>query len=153
MRYYYLDQPLDRAKRYLNRIESIDQTGFSEEWKEEELSDDFYSFFVWCYHIKDWLIQRDDVDTTEIEKFINVNESLSICADMANGTKHYNLKRKRTEIQPSLFSLDICQHKPERNEHTYKFYIKTKSKSVLALDVAKECLNNWEYFIQNNTRI
>ncbi|EGR0148418.1 hypothetical protein FRN29_21560, partial [Vibrio alginolyticus] len=83
MRYYYLDQPLDRAKRYLNRIESIDQTRFSEEWKEEELSDDFYSFFVWCYHIKDWLIQRDDVDTTEIEKFINVNESLSICADMA----------------------------------------------------------------------
>ena len=51
--------------------------------------DDFYAFFVCCFHLKDWLKQDSAIDKrigTDAEALVNSVLSLRLCADVTNGS-------------------------------------------------------------------
>ena len=60
--------------------------------------DEVYAFFQNCYHLKDWL--KNDPATqqtaTGIEQFVPASPNLSLCGDLANGTKHLRLTSTKT---------------------------------------------------------
>ncbi|EPF6752170.1 hypothetical protein NPI09_004770, partial [Escherichia coli] len=72
---------------------------------EEDYDDDVISFFIHCYHIRDWIIHLNtlNIRANHVDIFINEHQALKICADLANGSKHCKLTRSmRTGRQPHI---------------------------------------------------
>jgi hypothetical protein len=76
----------DRVNRWHARI--VGSTSF-----EPRDVDDFYAFFVCCFHLKDWLKNDPSLDRgigCAAEVFIKTRTvALQLCADVANGSKHF----------------------------------------------------------------
>jgi hypothetical protein len=88
-----------RMMRYYWRFEKFGSG--SEQISKDDAEDVVISFFQNCYHLKDWL--KSDVRSIDyvkdIEKFINRSQNLSLCADIANGSKHLKLnKSSRSKV-------------------------------------------------------
>jgi len=90
----------DRIQRWLTRIERHHEN-------QTEYVDFLWSFFQNCWHFKDWV--KNDPRTTKkvldsIEDDINKSDSLKICADLANRSKHFVLQpgRARHDKDPRL---------------------------------------------------
>ncbi|EEB7841207.1 hypothetical protein GNY41_22395, partial [Salmonella enterica subsp. enterica] len=99
-------EQIERSKRYLNRIEKIYAGIFSSSGHDkEDYDDDVVSFFIHCYHIRDWIIELNtlNIKSGQVDTFINKHQALKICADLANGSKHCKLTRSlRTGRQPHI---------------------------------------------------
>ena len=83
-------EQLERVGRWLRRAENQNR-------EREEYEDDLWAFFQNCWHLKDW-IKNDSVaavDEEEIEREANSRHMLRVCADLANGTKHLELRNPR----------------------------------------------------------
>lgn len=69
-----------------------------------------YAFFQSCYHLKDWVLTDKIKTSSEIKKFIDDNDCMKICADICNGTKHFNLKNSQSKssiaIEPIFQSIE-----------------------------------------------
>ena len=81
----------ERMRRWHKRL------GVASSANEAEQVDDFYAFFVCCYHLKDW-IKNDDAAAPEtvrreVESFVNDSPTLALSGDITNGFKH--LRRDR----------------------------------------------------------
>jgi len=137
----------ERVKRYLRRIENQDRDS-------TEYDDDLWSFFLHCYHLKDW-IKNDTEVAVEIrqtvEDFVNKNEALRICADLANRSKHLRLDRVRDDAKITSRSVTIYPPTAGSDsvgtstcEHTITF---RDGKKRIALDVAREAVEAWERFL------
>jgi len=81
----------ERLLRALHRVEHADGDATAR-------LDDLYSFFQNCWHLKDWIQNDGSVPKATrdaILREVKTTESLLICADIANGSKHLVLKRAR----------------------------------------------------------
>ena len=68
----------------------------------ESMEDDARSFFVHCYHVRDWIVNDDNAPSCikkKVNEFVRDNTYMKICADMSNGIKHF--KRNRSPLSPS----------------------------------------------------
>lgn len=79
----------DRMKRWRARL---DESGEAEERR----GDDFYAFFVCCYHLADWI--KHDASVSEEARaaasdFRNVG-ALALAGDVTNSFKHLERDRK-----------------------------------------------------------
>lgn len=80
---------LDRTRRWLQRITS-------QQMSDVDCQDFFFTFFQNCWHVTDWLRNDDLVDEARIKRVLDSAEAsptLRICADLANGTKHFKISR------------------------------------------------------------
>lgn len=148
-------EQLDRARRYLQRIERQYVGLFSSSGHDEqEAFDDVISFFIHCYHVRDWALHECDscVSARVIDAFIDSHQALKICADLANGLKHCKLTRSlRTGHQPSVTDRQTqtstwftgdgggevlkCSYRVTSNDQSYD-----------VLSLARECITLWEFF-------
>ena len=67
-------EQIERTKRYLKRIENIYAGTFSSSGhNKHDYDDDVISFFIHCYHIRDWIIHLNlkDITAQEIDSYIN----------------------------------------------------------------------------------
>ena len=48
-------------------------------------------FFVDAYQLRDWIKSELPAKKADVEKVINDTPTLSLCADLANGAKHFRL--------------------------------------------------------------
>jgi len=88
---------------------------------DERRRDDFYAFFVTCFHLKDWLKNDPGVPKPtgeQAETLVNNRQSLRVCADIANGVKHLVRTNEklvrfdpdaRLSIEPPAFKEDAFQ--------------------------------------------
>ncbi|MBT9175699.1 MAG: hypothetical protein DDT22_01383 [candidate division WS2 bacterium] len=151
-------EQFERMKRWYECIKKIDQG------RPHNLSfvnlpsnyfyDEVYTFFLNCYHLKDW-IQNDDtvkLPKENVENFINQNECMRVCADICNGIKHLRRESNRSGKDPKFggreFSLSLGGG-PEPMIKV-KFSIKTKTGTIDAFELASECVQKWEEFIKDN---
>ena len=99
-------EQLQRSKRYLSRIRSMYHgVALDENKTAKHLDDDVISFFIHCYHIRDWIIHLNKLGiiSKDVDDFINQHDALKICADFANGAKHCKLIRNtRTDGKPHI---------------------------------------------------
>lgn len=109
----YVEQ-LRRVERWYERFSKIN-AGQPHERDTEFLRDDVYALFQNCYHLKDWIIQDlFENKKTVVERFINDNIYMSVCADVCNGLKHLKLDREPRsgaipEFTSAHYGLDINQ--------------------------------------------
>lgn len=149
-------EQLERAQRYLERVKAIYAGVFSSKHHDKNAyEDDLISFFMHCYHIRDWVIHLNKIGVTasQVDAFINKHESLRICADLCNGSKHCKITRSlRTGKQPHVAG------KTYRSSTWLtgsgggellkgKYSILTSSGDIDALELAEQCMRLWSGFI------
>jgi hypothetical protein len=120
--------------------------------------DDVYAFFQNCYHLKDWI--KNDQNCSEwsdVEKMINENYDLKICADLCNALKHLTLTRPRSSDNPNFIgnyiNLNINDGVgvKENTKIFIKYSISTNSECLDAYQTAERCIEAWDKYIINNS--
>jgi hypothetical protein len=136
----------ERTKRWYWRVAATSDVT-------DDMVDEFYAFFVFCWHLKDWLKADLEVSApirAEVETFVNGNLWLRLCADLANGVKHLKLDhRARFDIQARV---EITMSEPAV-EIMEPGLIATSV--AISLDgvpynpglVARKCMNAWNTFL------
>jgi hypothetical protein len=140
------------VKRYLKRIEAMyEGVSLLPDYDKKYHDDDVISFFIHCYHVRDWVIHLNNrgVNAKEVDEYINSNRALSVCADLANGSKHCRLTREtRTEDQPHVSGSEklTSTFGEELSVIKCKYRIMSNKKTLDALVLAKECVVLWDDF-------
>jgi hypothetical protein len=149
-------EQVDRANRYLKRMRGVYGGVFLTSDDRDLYEDDVLSFFMHCFHIRDWILHLNQVGITaqQLDLFINRHEALRVCADLCNGTKHCKLKRStRSGRQPhvatkSYASTTWLTGSGGGNAVKGKYTILTASGPVDALELGEECMLLWGEFIE-----
>lgn len=159
----HIDQ-YKRVLRYYERFKEINegrQRGATFEGQE----DDMLAFFMNCHHLKDWVVRDFFIDkadpnyaryapmcsrlSTEVDRFVDENDCLRLCADICNGTKHLHRTeslhygeavRVRTEVH-----IDETKDDPEV-KRVWKF-ISESGKVWDAFELATDCVSKWKEFL------
>ena len=145
MLYSNYTEQFERVKRYQAKIHQHDRATVDQ-------ADDVWSFFINCWNLKDWVKNDDSLPKATRDKIINeveANETLMICADMANRSKHRVLdKRKRKDAKMSGIGVTI--HAPVigsgkscRSEHHFLISV-DDGREFDALELADKCVKEWE---------
>ena len=136
-----------RMKRWYNLLEKTHKSNQVDDGQTINYMDIVYAFFQNCYHLKDW-IKNDNLKTNdEVERFINENDCMKICADLCNGSKHYTFNKPLRSgsdivIEPTfrpiekriipelgcIFSIDGFEYDP--------------------LSLGTECIKKWDEFLE-----
>lgn len=142
-------EQLDRVKRLEEDIKRF-SIATNENFK--SAVDAFTSFFIQCYHLRDWLIQSR-YGSRDINIFISKSVSLTLCRDLANMQKHTKIDLYESQYHfVSHKFLDISTpitvyHDPARKEDRFGIDIKEFGTLVDVIDLAKECVEEWENFL------
>lgn len=147
----------ERVQRYYKRFQCINNgmPVTKEESHTFNFQDEAYAFFVFCYHLMDW-IDKDKTITlpkkVSAREFVNQNKCLSVCRDIANGIKHLKQTAKRT-IKPRFeddgrVSYNIKEGKLK--SIGVKFWIITPGEKKNAFELATECMEKWREFIEKH---
>lgn len=148
-------EQLKRAERYLTKLREIYEGKFAQTHDRRSYEDDLLSFFMHCYHIRDWIIRlnRIGVASREVDTFINANPCLQICADLCNGAKHCKLDRPpRSGNQPhfagrSYVASAWLTGSGGGEVLEAKYTIMVSGGFVDALQLAEECMECWRRFM------
>lgn len=153
-------EQVERTYRYLERIRSFYKGIQAPYHSISGFEDDMISFFMHCYHIRDWVIHlnKKGLSASNVDKFINENMELKICADFCNGSKHYKLTRGiRTEHQPALavrnyegWSYASITSEFKQNLEKANFSILANGKEYDSLELAEKCYLLWKQFIESH---
>ena len=118
------------------------------------ISDSLFNFAVTAYHIKDWL-KNESIGG--VERHINSDPMLRLCADLCNGSKHKILNSAREVDDPaqsinnSELTCDMTSITADStipiNGHTLRIEL-ASGKQVEILDFASKVLNSWEVFFK-----
>jgi hypothetical protein len=102
-------EQLARVERFLSRVRDHDRDP-------SEYDDDLWSFFQHCFHLKDWIKNDPQVPIAirrSLEHAFATFQSLNICADLANRTKHRVLTRHvRVGATPTSRNVTIAVEGP-----------------------------------------
>lgn len=155
----YMEQ-IQRAQRYLERIRSFYKGVQAPYHSVNGFEDDLISFFMHCYHIRDWIIHlnRNGLTAKDVDEFINSYLELKICADFCNGSKHFKLSRgTRTDHQPQLASRNFegwhfasLSGETKPNIEKANFTILANGKTHDALELAEKCYSLWVRYYDTN---
>ncbi|GED43677.1 hypothetical protein [Cobetia marina] len=61
----------------------------------EEVSDHFFNFCITAHAHRDWIIKYSDLDKKSVHCYFNQYETLRMCRDIANASKHFGLDRQK----------------------------------------------------------
>lgn len=149
-----------RVLRYLEKVKHQDRGTL-------EYSDDIWAFFQNCWHLKDW-IRNDPVLSynirNRIEKETKKFDSLMICADLTNRSKHSKLTQN-VRKDAKITRIDFVYHaapfivclkgepdnlKPqETGDAKHPFYIETNDgRKIDGLSVAIQAVDDWKKILQ-----
>jgi hypothetical protein len=120
------------------------------------LNDEVYAFFQNCYHLKDWL-KNDSSSASkvkDVETFVGSSTPLTICADLANGSKHLLLKRPRGDASTTVgarhFNVTISDSISGGSTPTtisIRYEVHANRQVYDAYTIATDCLGEWEAYL------
>ena len=120
-----------------------------------QAEDDYYGFFVWCFHLKDWLKHDPSVSATTgkaAETLVNTNDALKLCADLANGIKHLRADLSarvdpdsKLEAVDAALQADVFQNDVFQTED--RLVIVAATDRWDARQIAEACVSAWAEFL------
>jgi hypothetical protein len=150
-------EQLARVRRSLARVEnwSVNPQLELPQERQVEYEDMLFAFFQNCWHLKDWIKNDAAAPRTlagPIEQLCGQHQSLLLCADVANGTKHLRLTSPRVggqvvpEIMVRLTDSFVTGESTSQIRYVYKITDATGN-SFDALTVARQAIRDWETLI------
>lgn len=142
-------EQFNRVKRLRN---SIEQFAAATDDNFENAIDAFTSFFIQCYHLRDWLI-KSSFDQLSVDNFIARNTWLSLCRDLANKQKHQKIDRYKPQNDFVDFGLGIST--PISRHYDYFIHKEPRfgidvwgfGMPIDVMEVADKCVSEWEKLI------
>jgi hypothetical protein len=138
----------DRMRRWYARLTEFVSV-------DDHRVDDFYAFFVCCFHLKDWLKQDSAIDKrigTDAEALVNSVLSLRLCADVTNGFKH--LKRNKppqidaeARVEKTTLTFDTAGFSPEAFLSQDFIIVPADGTAWIALKIAENAVAAWDSFL------
>jgi len=120
---------------------------------------ELYTFFILCYHLKDWIINENpeckSLIEVKVNKFIKESSVLKICDQICQTIKHRKLTAKQwkysTPINFKLSSVMTIGPPGMMSEASLKnAQITTERGEECCFSLAEECMNEWNrYFLEN----
>jgi hypothetical protein len=159
---YQFEELLEVTERFYRQLKEL-HNGIpaKKQWDAQVIYRDYaIAFFIFCYHIKDWINKDDRIDkeTKKKVKTFMRNSCLKNCAIIANGEKH--LKSKPKHPKKSNAKSKITREETEilanggdgySNVIIKEFlYISTREGEIEVFNLASECINKWREFIEEN---
>lgn len=149
----------DRVQRYYKRLKKIND-GISPPDNKAHIinfSDEVYTFFVHCYHMKDWIYYDRNVKFCDkgkiLSDYIKNNDCLMLCEDICNSVKHLNLKTERSKAkkfkgfkEDSMVTREFKDGKLASTKAAIDVLVEGKEKDAFKL--ATECIEKWQGFIK-----
>jgi len=130
-------EQLARVRRFLTRIETHNRPL-------QDYDDDMWSFFQNCWHLKDW-VKNDPSVPPAIRATLEVDlaswPDLMTCADLANGTKHLQLKTPRVGARHTQKNFRVVIGGDSSVEYVIETGDGTQSDAV---QLARNCVTAWE---------
>jgi hypothetical protein len=147
----YRDQ-LDRARRYLDRVESAASAlDWAMDFNEHAFQDDMWSLFQSCWHIKDW-VRHDPVVQPSVKNAIKRqaerNPLLLMCHDICNGTKHLKLTTPRGG--GARFESTEATHESGFLVGVDCWVDDGAGKRLSGKELARKCIAEWEQILQGH---
>jgi len=148
----------DRMIRSHARLLSV--TDRSTALGSDDARDALVHFFEDAYHLKDWI--GNDVTLSrrrfDVEKAVNNSMRLTICADICNGVKHFNLRRGRgggagAEIVGQGLTIGLPTARwPEPDEADegwieHSWHIEYRGRTYDAAKLAAEVVAAWDRWL------
>ena len=143
----------DRMLRWFERLHRPGEI-------DEHRRDEYYAFFLICYHLKDWLKtdpvvqQRVPEIGRVVEDFINASLPLRLCADLANGVKHFVVTKHvrmdpdaRLSAVPSAFEAEAFHE--GAFQVTGAVVAKAAGQRWDAETVGGRCVADWHRFLRD----
>lgn len=134
---------LARVERFLSRVQDHNRASV-------EYDDDLWSFFQNAWHLKDW-IENDGTLDKNIRKAI-VDEAhrtfeLQVCADIAVGTKHLSLTKRKNrgygyESNVDRRSVNVYLGSPTTSVSTHYISLNDGS-TIVAQELAEGIVTIW----------
>ena len=134
----------ERLRGAANGEPSIDELDFA------------LTFFLHCYHLRDWLIRSNAATPAEIATLIKVNPELRLCRDIANGFKHMTLSDPSVDARFSIVNEYVPKNWPGAYRYPNgKWTICAHNKKELhqfgLVDLADRCVAIWHAFLVSKT--
>ncbi|MFE7898339.1 hypothetical protein ACFU3E_12640 [Streptomyces sp. NPDC057424] len=116
------------------------------------------SFFEAVHHLKDWLTndQESGVQTTDVHGLINGSPTLKLCADLANGAKHFKLdpnRRARTGDHSTTVAQNDVVVFVGTGASAHRFRTASGGTTRDVLEVAEEAVSEWRDFLSSRNLI
>jgi hypothetical protein len=87
------------------------------------------------------------VSKSDLDEFIGGDEALLICADIANGSKHLNLRPRTGDANTGIKRIDVDVDL-QRGVVRHRFSILSGGEYRDALALAEEIVQKWRAFLQ-----
>ncbi len=131
-------EQFERVRRFLDRVrtEGRDSTNYD---------DDLWSFFQNSWHLKDWIKHDPSISNRSrkrILKAAEASEDLKICADLANRSKHFELKNKRRDAKVTSRNTSVFPGQNRPSESTHIITLDDGSQQV-AQELAEKIVVVW----------
>jgi hypothetical protein len=122
----------------------------------ERRVDEFYAFFGCAFHLKDWLKADLPADASvgpdDVEGFVNGPLWLRLCADIANGSKHFRLTRRvrfdaDARLERAEAAFDPGAFDPGAFQTKDMIVVPAGGTAWEAMRVANGCVAAWKEFL------
>jgi hypothetical protein len=102
-----------------------------------------------AYHLKDWIRNDPSITTSNVEQFINSDVHLKICADLCNGSKHFQLdERARTGDPTTAVAAQHVKVLVGRNSHWYSWTVSSNGVDYEANDLLAGVVQSWTLWLR-----
>jgi hypothetical protein len=138
-----------RIKRWFNLF-STTNAGRPHDRESDYYRDEAYTFFQNAYHLKDWLKHDPAVSASvlDVETFVKDSQTLRLCADLCNGSKHLTLTAPKESADTKLgkqdFRLALGGNPPTISA---KYEVESSGKTYDAFMLAQACIAEWESYL------
>ena len=107
------------------------------------------SFFESVHHLKDWLGNDPTSPLTRADgdALIESSNELKLCADLANGSKHFGLTRTRTGDLGTDVTRNDATVFVGTGTSAHRFYIESRGVELDVLDVAEVAVATWAHHL------
>jgi hypothetical protein len=113
-----------------------------------------YAFFQNCYHLRDWLLNTRAVPQKALNELFSHNESLKVCRDICNGTKHWRIDRPSVDVAFSIGREYVPTNWPgNRPQLNASWFVVCGSTKYDIFELADKCVLLWESFLRTNNLI
>lgn len=119
----------------------------------EEL-DFLLTFFMYCFHLRDWLEKSSAVTRNEMTFLFKANPELRLCRDIANGFKHMRLTDPSVDARFSIINEYVPKNWPGAYRYPNgKWTICAHNKKELyqygLVELADRCVAIWDEFLRS----
>lgn len=144
-----------RVKRLYNLAKLLELGEFKDNRLSGYKFDIFLSFFVQCYHLRDWLVNSNSIKSHVVDKFIRDSYQFGICRNLCLGVKHHTvLKPSRARLADFSsivgVKIPIVREYDDLSKTEERTVILVDGKNYNALTLATECIDQWNQFLKDN---